>query len=267
MSFLSVETLSFSYPGGGEALQNVSFNVEAGEHIALVGPNGSGKTTLFQLLSGYYKPSGGTALLDGRPVHRYPVLERARRIALVPQGGRIGFPFTCLEIALMGLHPHRSRFAPPDEKAFARVRSLMIETGVWAFAGKKVNEISGGELQRVLLTRALLQILPESEPPPPPRLLLLDESLSELDISARFTMMKLLVRYAHDYRVTVIGIHHDLHIAGRFASRIIALRNGCVAADGSPAEVFISKFFSEVFLVKAEIIPPKGFIFYDNLEQ
>lgn len=264
MNFLRAHNLSFTYTGHTEALRDVSFSAGPGEHIALVGPNGCGKTTLFDILSGYRKPAQGAVSLEGLPVRGLSALERARKIALVPQASRIPFPYTCLETVLMGLAPFHSRFAPPGEKGLLRAEAVMRETGVWDFAEKNIQELSGGEAQRVIFTRALLQVTPEADPPP--RLLLLDEPFSELDIGSRIAMMKILDRYVRDYGITVIGIHHDLNIAGMFARRIIALQNGRVAASGSPEAVFTERFFAGVFQVRAEIIPHKGFLFYDSLE-
>jgi iron complex transport system ATP-binding protein len=267
MTLLSAQNLCFSYNTSETVLNNISFTVEGGEHIALVGPNGSGKTTLFQLLAGYFVPAGGKVLLDGREIHRYPAPERARRIAFVPQGGRIDFPYTCLETVLMGLHPHQSRFAPWDDAALSRAAEAMRETGVFHLAGRKVTEISGGQLQRLLLARAILQIFPqEPERDGDSKILLLDETLSELDIAARIAMMKLLSRLVAERRLAVIGIHHDLSLAYRFAGRIIALSGGEIAADGEPDQVFTPEFFARVFSVQAETVPHRGLLFFDNLD-
>jgi iron complex transport system ATP-binding protein len=266
MTVLSVKNLSFSYNTGGAVLKNINFSVKSGEHIALVGPNGSGKTTLFQLLAGFFVPAAGEVLLEGRGIRRYSPVDRARRMAFVPQGGRIEFPYTCLETALMGLHPHQSRFAPWDDGALARAAEAMRETGVFHLAGRKVTEISGGQLQRLLLARAILQILPrEGESGGGSRILLLDETLSELDIAARIAMMKLLSHLASERGLAVIGIHHDLSLAYRFAGRIIALSNGEIAADGAPDQVFTPEFFARIFSVQAEAIPRRGLLFSDSL--
>jgi iron complex transport system ATP-binding protein len=188
-------------------------------------------------------------------------------VAFVPQGGRIEFPYTCLETVLMGLHPHQSRFAPWDDAALSRAAEVMRETGVSSLAEKKVTEISGGQMQRLLLARAILQIFPrDPDPGGVSRILLLDETLSELDISARIAMMKLLSRLATERGLAVIGIHHDLSLAHRFAGRIIALDGGEIAADGPPAQVFTPEFFERIFSVRAEIIPRRGLLFYDNLD-
>jgi iron complex transport system ATP-binding protein len=267
MSLLSVQNLCFSYTNGEPVLKNISFALEGGEHIALVGPNGSGKTTLFQLLAGYFVPASGEVLLEGRAIRRYPPPDRARRLAFVPQGGRIEFPYTCLETVLMGLHPHQSRFAPWDDAALYRAAEAMRETGVFHLAGRKVTEISGGQLQRLLLARAILQVFPrEPNPGGGSRILLLDETLSELDIAARIAMMKLLSRLASERRLAVIGIHHDLSLAYRFAGRVIALSGGEIAADGPPGQVFTPEFLARIFSVRAETIPRRGLLFLDNLE-
>jgi iron complex transport system ATP-binding protein len=267
MSLLSVKGLSFSYPQEHTAaVRAVSFNVASGEHIALIGPNGSGKTTLFNLMAGFLNPGAGEILLDGQNIRSYPIRERARRIALVQQGGRISFPYTCLETVLMGLHPHEGRFSYPDDRSLARAEQVMRETGVWEFAGKNVTELSGGQLQRVMLARAIIQILPTHDAAgiPPGRILLLDEALSELDIAARIMMMKILGVLALEHRITIIGIHHDLSLVYQFTGRVIALSAGSIAADGAPQHVFTEDFFAGVFSVQAEIAPGKGFFFYDE---
>ena len=271
-NLITVNNVSFSYPGGGrDAVNGVSFSAKPGEHIALVGPNGSGKTTLFQIVNGTFRPAAGEVLLDDKNIRSFPVLERACRIAYVPQGGKIKFPYTCFELTLMGLHPHKTLSAFPGEAALARAEEIMRETGAWRFAAKNVDTLSGGELQLVLLTRALLQIFPNTHEkrsvPSPfgkhvPKLLLLDEAFSELDIAARIRMMKLINRMQEKRSFTVIGIHHDLHLAYRFANRIIALHQGRLAGDGPPDEIFTQEFFSRVFAVQAEIIPRKGFLFH-----
>jgi iron complex transport system ATP-binding protein len=265
MSLLEVKDLSFSYHAAKEALRGINFRIGAGEHTALVGPNGSGKSTLLALLSGYLSPSSGDVYLEGQRVRGFSFRERARRITVLPQNAAIPFPFTCFETVLMGLYPFGPRFSPPGEKSLSLAEDLMRETHVWEFAGKNVNELSGGEFQRVMCTRALVQALAGIEEGSR-RLLLLDEPFSELDIASRVTMMKLLNRKAAEYGVTIIGVHHDLNIAARFAGRVLALQNGCLAADGKPGEVFTLPLFAGVFHVKAEILPGKGFIFTDSLE-
>ncbi|MDR2490335.1 MAG: ABC transporter ATP-binding protein [Spirochaetaceae bacterium] len=268
MSLIEARNAAFSYRGGNEILQGISFSVECGEHIALVGPNGSGKTTLISLLAGLEAPTRGEIFLNGVNLRRFSAVERARRIARLAQGARLPFPFTCFEAVLMGLHPHWGRFSPPDAAELSLVEELMRETDTWGFAGRKITELSGGEAQRVFFTRALVQAICGTQNTAPKgegRLLLLDEPFSELDIAARIAMMKLLNEKAAACNLAVIGIHHDLHIAARFAGRVLALKNGLLAADGSAATVFTPPFFAEVFKVRAEIAPHAGFCFVDTL--
>jgi len=254
---LRVSDISFAYERA-KVLSGVSFAAEASGYIALVGMNGSGKTTLFNLISGYFAAGSGHIRFGGRDIRRIPIPERARRMALVTQRQSLDFPFTCLEAVLLGLHPHRARFEPVSDEHLLAARQIMEKTQVWQFADKPVTTLSGGELQRVILARALLQR---------PQLLLLDEAMSELDISARIAMMKLLRKVIAETGMTVIGIHHDLALAYRYADRVIALHQGRVAADGSPKQVFTEDFFRKVFLVNAEILDDKGFLIHDNINE
>lgn len=261
MSILEARNLQFSYRGvGRQILKGINFSVNSGEHIALVGTNGSGKTTLLSLLSGLRAPASGEVLLDGRALGAYSVAERARRIAVLPQSARIPFPYTCFETVLMGLYPFLSRFSPPSERHLECVEDLMRETGTLDFASRNINQLSGGEFQRVIFTRALLQaVFGEGG-----HLLLLDEPFSELDIASRITMMKLLDAKASAHGFAVIGVHHDLNIACRFAGRVLALKNGELAADGESRKVWTSSFFEDVFRLKVEIVPDKGFLVIDG---
>jgi iron complex transport system ATP-binding protein len=267
VSVLEVAGVGFRYGSDAPlALSDVSFSVEAGEHIALVGRNGSGKSTLFNLIAGFHKPSAGRIAIAGRG--NLAPAQRARLVALVAQGERIRFPYTCLEVVLMGLCPYSGWFDAPDDTALRRAREVMEQAGAWRFAAARITELSGGETQRVLLARALLQALPTGAAGEGVgKVLLLDEALSELDIAGRISMMKTLDALAREAGVAVVGVHHDIELAGRFARRVIALCGGSVAADGAPEKVFTTDFFRDVFAVRAEIVPDKGFFFYDCVEE
>jgi iron complex transport system ATP-binding protein len=269
MSFLSVENVSFSYKKEVHALNHISFTVEPGEHIALIGPNGSGKTTLFNLLAGFTRTQTGTIKFAYTDLQTYSPQERAKHIALVPQKITIHFPYTCLETVLMGLHPYHRHIQTESAQALQNAQAIMEQTDVWHLAAQLVTEISGGELQRVLLARALLQVLPQGVAstyhPSNHRLLLLDEAFSSLDIAARINMMKLLNTLQIGHCLTIIGIHHDMHSVFSFTQRILALSHGSLVADGKPDEVCNEAFFAQVFSVHAEIIPGKGFLVIDTL--
>jgi ABC-type hemin transport system ATPase subunit len=159
-----------------------------------------------------------------------------------------------------------------SDQALQSAQGLMEQTEVWHLAAQWVTAISGGELQRVLLARALLQLFPQGvtgagTDPPYRRLLLLDEAFSSLDIAARISMMKLLNTLTTGYGLSIIAIHHDIPIAFGFTQRILALRKGSLVADGKPDAVGNEAFFARVFSVQVEIIPGKGFFFVDTRPQ
>jgi iron complex transport system ATP-binding protein len=274
-AIIRAQNIGFAYADGQAALTDVSFTIAKAENIALAGPNGSGKSTLLRLLAGLAVPSSGRALLRGREAASVPPRERAKLLAFVPQQADGGFPFTCLEIVLMALYPHRKRLAGFSDADIALARQVMAETGVWRFADRSVTGLSGGERQRVIMSRALLQVTADGagadvnadgvHTSVPSRVLLLDEAMSALDIAARIDMMKLLSRLAAERGIAVVGVLHDLETACRFADRVIALADGRLAADGSPDEVFSADFLRRVFSVKADILPDGGFTVKDSI--
>jgi len=253
---LTLEDIGFAYDAK-RVLRGVSFSVDRGEYISIVGPNGSGKTTLLQIMCGCFKPETGAVYYMGQAVHKMDTRERAKHFAVVYQqqhGGK--FPYTCLEMVIMGLHPHRARFEPLSDEAFLWVEQVMQMTDTLRFADKPITRISGGELQRVMLARAIVQ---------KPRVLFLDEAMSGLDICARISMTKLLRELIQIHGITVMAINHDLNTAYRFSSRIVALSKGGIAAIGPPRQVMTEGFFEDVFDVKAEIYEEKGFFIHDNI--
>ena len=224
---LKAKALSFGY-SGNEVIKGVSLSVSKGEYVSLVGVNGCGKTTLLGLLSGFFKPHRGEVLLGGRKLSRISFRERAKDLAVVTQGQDMCFPFSCLEIVLMGLHPSLGRFQSPSGEQLETARELMDSCDVWRFADKPITEVSGGERQRVVLARALMQ---------QPRVLLLDEAMSEMDVAAKYAMMKLLRNRVEKTSMSVVSIHHDLSTVYRFSDRVCALKDGRVFAEGEPRQV------------------------------
>jgi iron complex transport system ATP-binding protein len=156
MKPLTVSNLRFSY-NSTAVLDGLSLIVEPGEFIGLVGPNGSGKTTFLKTLSGILKPNSGEIRIGRRNVNELKQLELAREIAVVPQGGSVDFSFSVREIVLMGRHPHQTRFTFETKKDSEIVDKAMEQTGITDFAKRSIMELSGGEFQRVLIARALVQ--------------------------------------------------------------------------------------------------------------
>jgi iron complex transport system ATP-binding protein len=249
-TILECRNIDFRY-GNTEILHDVSFSVERGTYTSVVGPNGSGKTTLFNLLSGYLKLSHGEILLDDKNMLDMSIEDRATILSIINQNTDIRFPFTCLEAVLMGSHPHRRRFQRVDQMLLQKAKLLMEKTDTYKFASRKITELSGGEVQRVLISRALMQN---------PTILLLDEAMSELDVSSKFIIADVLKTLINDEGMSVLSIHHDLSLAYKFSDEFVVLKEGSVVKTGTPDDVCDEDFFKEVFNVKAEIYPNKGFI-------
>ncbi len=237
---LEVKNISFSYTKE-PFIEDISFNIDSGELVSLLGANGSGKSTLFSIMSGAIKPMRGAVLYNGQSVHAMEQRARAREIACIYQRTDCAFPFTCYEVAEMGLYPHKRRLNDGDRKF---VLDIMDMTDTIAFRDKLICNLSGGEVQRVLLARALAQ---------KPKLLLLDEAMSGFDIAVRLRMIALLRRLISETGMSVIFIRHDIETAFSDSDRIIALRGGAMLYNDKPKELLNKQFFSDIFNVKAEI--------------
>ncbi|MFV0496786.1 MAG: ABC transporter ATP-binding protein [Candidatus Fimivivens sp.] len=251
---LSAQNLTFCY-GARQVLSDVTFSVNEGEFLSIIGENGSGKSTLMQLLCGYLTPLAGQVLYCGRCLSGFSDLQRAQNIAVIAQNTPANFPFTCFEFVLLGLHPHRARFERIDEQTIEQIQGVMAKTDVLSLADKPITQLSGGECQRVLLARALAQR---------PRLLLLDEAMSDLDAAVKIKMNKLLKALVRE-GLTVIAINHDLSTAYHYSDRVVALHKGQVVADGDIPTVFTAALLENVFGIKAEIFPGRGLCVYDTI--
>ncbi len=256
-SILQVNSLSFSY-GSKQILKDISFAVPKGAFVSVIGPNGSGKTTLMRVLCGSALPNMGAIFLNSKNLHKMPLRERALHIAVIHQKETLSFPFTALETVTMGLHPHLSRFEPISFSHKEKVLQVMEQTDTLCFADTPVTQLSGGEMQRVMFARALVQN---------PKILFLDEAMSDLDIHTRIQFYKLLKNLSAKTGLTVISIHHDTNAAYQFSDMVLALQKGQIYDFGPPSEIMNTDFFQNVFYVKAELLPnKKGFFIYDNIQ-
>jgi iron complex transport system ATP-binding protein len=227
--------LSFAY-GPCPVLQGLSLSFRSGELTAVVGPNGAGKSTLMSVMAGLRDDYTGSCRFEGAELRSMRKRDLARRAGFIPQQLRIDFPFTAEQVVFMGRTPHcRGLFeSPADREAVARALEL---TDAAAFAERSFRELSGGEKQRVVLASALAQ---------EPAALLLDEPTTFLDLKHQIGIYALLERLAREGRA-VIAVTHDLNLAAAYADRIVVLRQGSIAADGTPSEVVSADLVRQVF--------------------
>jgi iron complex transport system ATP-binding protein len=224
---IAAEQLSFAY-GPRPVLADVSLAVAAGELVGVIGPNGGGKTTLVRLLSGVLAPDTGIVRLDGRPLAAYRRRDLARRLAVVPQDPTLEFPFTALEVVLMGRAPHLAALGFPRAGDVEIARAAMARLGVGKLEDRPLDRLSGGERQRILLARALAQ---------EPAVLLLDEPTTHLDLRHQVGIYDVVHGLARARGVAVVSVLHDLNLAALYCDRLVLLAGGRVVRHGAPAEV------------------------------
>jgi iron complex transport system ATP-binding protein len=229
--------LRFAY-GERVALDDVSLDVRPGEVVGLLGPNGSGKSTVIRVLSGILAGHAGRVEIGGRAVASYSRRELARLLAVVPQEPSFAFPFTALEVVLMGRHPWLAGLAFESERDIDLARSALERCGGGGLASRPIQELSSGERQRVVFARALAQ---------EPRALLLDEPASFLDIRHQVALYDVVRSLARDEGCAVLTVLHDLNLAAEYCDRVLLLRAGRVEACGATPEALTYANLTRVF--------------------
>ena len=238
MHTLSVRNISFSYDRNSPTVRNVSFDVREGEFLTIVGPNGSGKSTLLRLLDRILLPHEGAISLREKALNQYRRMELARRIAFVSQESVSLFPFTVLELVLMGRTPHVRGSIFEGERDRSIARSVMERLDILHLSNQPVTTLSGGERQRVFIARALAQ---EAD------ILLLDEPNAHLDIAHQVDVFTILRDLNRQSGITVVSVSHDLNLAAAFSDRIAILVGGSLLAIGAPGEVLTEERIREAF--------------------
>jgi iron complex transport system ATP-binding protein len=240
---LTVEQASYVYsPNPSQAplftLEALSFQAKPGEIVAILGPNASGKSTLLKLISGALEPLSGRVFLNGYATHALPPKTRAQRIALVQQESRLLFPSRTWEFVLQGRHAYGRTLRFETEHDVTIAKNALAQVGAEHLSDRWMDQISGGEKQRVILARALAQ---------QPLLLLLDEPTLHLDIGAQVDLLESLRRLAAENRYTVVVVTHELNLAGEYADQVVLLQKGKCLRVGSPATVFQRELLEQVF--------------------
>ena len=226
-------------PWGDELLSDIDFSLEPGQVMSILGPNGAGKTSLLNLLCGSVLPTRGQFALGERPLADWPIRERARAQAVLPQQSSLNFPYTVEEVVLLGRTPHASGTAVDAQILDETLRA----TDTTALRHRIYTQLSGGEKQRVQLARVFAQLW---------RLLLLDEPTSALDLSHQKLIMQ-SVRDLARQGCAVVLVLHDFNLAARHTDLCLVLDGGRQRALGTPAQVLTPQLFQEVFGVEVTV--------------
>jgi iron complex transport system ATP-binding protein len=230
---------------GAPAVSGASFIVAEGEWVALVGPNGAGKSSLLRAAAGLVAHEG-VIRVDDRPVKALSWRERARCIALVPQQPELPAAMPVLDYVLLGRTPHISYLGRESPADLDISESALERLGMSPFAARPLGTLSGGEVQRTVLARALVQQAP---------VLLLDEPTSALDLGRRVEALELVDEVRRERGLTVLSVLHDLTLAAQFADRLVLLVDGRIRAAGSPEAVLDSAVLAESFGAQVRVMP------------
>jgi iron complex transport system ATP-binding protein len=244
MSMLEATGLEISR-GGRLILKSVSVSARRGEFIAVLGPNGAGKSTLLSVLAGLVAPDAGRVLLDGQRLGGIAPRLLARRRAYLPQNPRCDWPIPVERLVGLGLTPSLPVFGGFAAEDAARIEAAILACDLTEHRGQSATTLSGGELARAMLARALVG---------DPDLLLIDEPLAGLDPRHALDAAVRLGRLAREQGKLVIAAVHDLNLALRHATRIWALRDGRLLADGPPATTLDAALLREVYDVRGCVL-------------
>lgn len=243
---LEAENLAYSY-GKRDVLKDIAFSLGKGEMLFIIGPNGSGKTTLLKCLNGILKPKGAV-YVEKINLNKLSQLEIAKKFGYVPQRGEISF-LTVFDAILLGRKPYIKWEV--NEKDIKIVEETIKMLKIEHLALRKLNELSGGELQLVLIARALAQ---------QPKYLLLDEPTNNLDLRNQLEVMRLIKNAVKEKGISAITTMHDINLALNYAEKILVLKEGRIFAFGG-RDLINSETLSAVYGIKAEIVKYDGRVF------
>ena len=242
---MQVKNLSFHYKGCPDVLKDVSFDMEPGKFLAILGNNGVGKSTLLKCFNHILNPDSGEVFLDGEDLLSMGPREVAKRVAFVSQSVP-STQMTVHDVVMLGRRPYMKWGFTEEDHAI--VHDAMHRLDVEDMRGRFLSQLSGGEKQKVMLARALAQ---------EPRALLLDEPTSALDIQNQYHVLKLVRDICHKDQLTAIVVIHDLNLALRFCDRFLLLKDGQVFRYGDRS-VLDSEALAQVYGVKAKVVEVEG---------
>jgi iron complex transport system ATP-binding protein len=234
---IKAEGVGFAYTNE-KVLEDVSFDVVPGEFLSVIGPNGSGKTTLLKLLYRHLSPLEGTIYLNNAPIENISRRNLSKKIAVVSQVPQFHFGLTALELVLMGRSPHMGLLSFEGREDFEIAAESMALTDVSDLEDRNIFSLSGGELQRVVIARALAQ---------EPQAMLLDEPTSYLDIKHQIGICQLLRTMNKEKRITIIAVFHDINLAACFSDRIMIMKDGKIHGVGLPEDMITKETLESVY--------------------
>ncbi|NOU52113.1 ABC transporter ATP-binding protein [Pseudoalteromonas sp. JBTF-M23] len=236
---LTVENLSLRI-SQTDILSGVNFEVKVGQFVGLLGPNGAGKSSLLRCIYRYCAPTDGRIMLFGKPIDTYSRQEYAKHVAVVLQEVPEQFNLAVFDVIAMGLTPHKPLFSSTSKEDKSNIEAVLDRVGLLHKAKQVFSSLSGGEKQRAMIARAMLQ---------KPSLLIMDEPTSHLDVRYQIQIMEL----AKSLGVCVLASFHDLNLAGAMSDHLLVLKNGQLQAQGEPNTVLSSGLLSDVFGVCADV--------------
>ena len=240
---IEVQNLSFSY-GDRPVLHDISFRVEKGEFLSILGPNGVGKSTLFRCVLGLLSGYTGQVLVDGADSRSFTVREAARHIAYIPQSSHPIFNYSVFDIVLMGRTSGLSTFRSPKKQDAELCRWALEKVGIPHLSDRCFHRLSGGEQQLVLIARALVQKAP---------ILMLDEPTASLDFGNQLLVLEQCRNLARE-GYTVIQTTHNPEQSYQYSDRILTLQHGRVLAEGTPKEVLTEKTIRALYGVEVDVV-------------
>lgn len=242
---LRVKDLKFHYQGGPQVLKEINFKLEDGRFLSVLGNNGAGKSTMLKCFNRIINPEEGSISLDGEEIRRIPIREVAKRIAFVAQTIP-NTQMTVHDMVMLGRKPYMQwGFTENDHRI---VHEAMDRLGLTEMRGRFLNELSGGERQKVMLARALAQR---------PKLLLLDEPTSSLDLKNQYQVLQTVKDICHETGIAAIMVIHDLNLALRFCDRFLLMRDGAVFRYGD-AQVIDREAIWQIYGVQGETADVRG---------
>lgn len=246
-SALRAERVTLGY-GDRVVVDDLSLAVPDGGFTVIIGPNACGKSTLLRALGRLLTPQRGHVLLGDRDLRQYSTKEAAKRIALLPQAPLVPESLTVADLVSRGRYPHQGMLRQWSARDDDAVEAALDRVGMRALADRYVEELSGGQRQRVWIALTLAQETP---------ILLLDEPTTYLDIAHQLEVLDLCAEL-HRAGRTLVAVLHDLNLAARYATHLVAMRDGRIVAEGAPADVMTAGLLRDVFDLDALVMPDPG---------